>query len=222
MMRKTYWLPCILAAGCMMKTYPQAADAPPDEAAVLADVAHGAFRTSTDFAEVNAQEYTSSLAATSKINVWVNKIGFADYSGIEPEVSNSHHTVAPGPVIVREVFDMTGAVTKLTLMVKGPAGYNPTVGDFWFGVTNPDGTPMMDNGGQQMGKLTTCFACHQARASDGFLFGVPGAMRHGAAADGGAPPDDAGPHVADDAGEPVDMAGMGGGCKHHHCDGGQQ
>jgi hypothetical protein len=220
-MRKLYWLPCFFVAGCMAPTYPNSTDAPPDEAAVLADVAHGAFRTNTDFTEVNAQAYTSGLSATSKINVWVNKIGAADYEGIEPEVSNSHHTVAPGTVIVREVFDMTGTVTKLTLMVKGPVGYNSTVGDFWFGVTSPDGTPMMDNGEQQMGKLTACFSCHQTRAGDGFLFGVPMAMRHSTAADGGTSSLDAGPMVADDAGAPADMAMGGGGCHHHHCDGGQ-
>jgi hypothetical protein len=104
--------------------------------------------------------------------VWVTSADFQKYSRITPDQHGSGASVDSGTMIVREVLDAQGQVAKLTIMVKGPAGYNPSVGDFWFGVTQPDGTPLVDNGTKQLGKLTQCFGCHISRASDGYLFGV--------------------------------------------------
>jgi hypothetical protein len=49
----------------------------------------------------------------------------------------------------------------------------PTLGDWWFGVTDPAGVPITDATGLQVGKLTACHGCHIPRATDDFLFGVP-------------------------------------------------
>jgi hypothetical protein len=47
------------------------------------------------------------------------------------------------------------------------------VGDFAFGVTDPSGTPVDDDGGAPIwGKVQDCATCHETRASSGFLFGV--------------------------------------------------
>jgi hypothetical protein len=90
-----------------------------------------------------------------------------------PERKGSGVVVRPGTLLIREVLGPRGEVAKLTLIVKGPPGYNPDLADFWFGVTDPDGTPVVDNGVKQLGKLTECYSCHLARATDGYLFGVP-------------------------------------------------
>jgi hypothetical protein len=141
------------------------------------------------------------VAAQTSVNVWVTAADYASYTRISPDQSGSGASLAPGAMVVREVLGPDGAVAKLTLMMKGPPGYNPTVGDFWFGVTDPAGTPIVDNGVAQVGLLSQCFGCHVARASDGNLFGVSPAHRRGPGstpppssdgADGGAAPADMG------------------------------
>jgi hypothetical protein len=171
-----------------------------NEAAVLADVANG--------------PYPSAIGNSTNINVWVTAPDYLSYTRISPEHSGSGATVAVGTLLVREVRDMTGTVQKLTLMMKGPAGYNPDVGDFWFGVTQPDGTPMMDSGTPKLGKLAECFGCHIARAGDGYLFGVPASDRApiGGGVDGGVAHPDGG--LEPDAGTRPDDGGMG--CGHGH------
>jgi len=58
-------------------------------------------------------------------------------------------------------------------MGKGPAGYDPTLGDWWFGVTDASGAPLSDSSGEEVGRLTDCHSCHIPRATDDYLFGVP-------------------------------------------------
>jgi len=61
----------------------------------------------------------------------------------------------------------------VTLMAKMAAGYDSTLGDWWFGVTDPQGVPLSDANGPQVGRLTDCHSCHIPRATDDYLFGVP-------------------------------------------------
>ena len=68
--------------------------------------------------------------------------------------------------------------TEKELLVKHEPGYFPDVGDFAFGVTTPDGTPVnADDGTPIWGKVADCAQCHETRASSGFLFGVAAAHR---------------------------------------------
>jgi hypothetical protein len=78
---------------------------------------------------------------------------------------------------VRQVLEPDGGVAKLTLMVKGPPGYNPDLGDWWFGETDPSGTPLTSDAGVLMGRLSQCYSCHLTRNDDGYLFGVPSSDR---------------------------------------------
>ena len=153
-----------------------------DEQRILQSVANGAYRNSPMFAAVSQTAYPSAIAAAT-VNVWVTAADYAAYTRIAPDKSGSGSSLPPGAIVVREVLDANGAVAKVTLMAKGPAGYNPTVGDFWFGVIKPDGTPMVDNGVTQMGKVQACFGCHVPRASDGYLFGVPESDRRSGGGD---------------------------------------
>lgn len=174
-----------------------AADTAVDQSAVLAGIAHGEYHYNPQFVPVNRDAYPSAVAMTTRINVWVTSADAADYLRITPDAHDSGATVRPGTMLVREVLDASGQVAKLTLMVKGPPGYNPAVGDFWFGVTQPDGTPVVADGMEQMGKLDQCYSCHQTRAGDGFLFGVPAAHRMLPGAGGTVPPADAGTSAPD-------------------------
>jgi hypothetical protein len=63
-------------------------------------------------------------------------------------------------------------------MVKRATGFNPACGDWWFGVTDPQGNVLADASGvPQTGAIAECASCHIPRATDDFLFGVPSADR---------------------------------------------
>jgi hypothetical protein len=58
-------------------------------------------------------------------------------------------------------------------MVKGPAGFSPELGDWWFAVTDAEGVPMQTDAGTLTGPLVACSTCHLPRDADDYLFGVP-------------------------------------------------
>jgi hypothetical protein len=125
------------------------------------------------FTKINKATYASQIDATLSVNNLVSQ-AWRDYAAVHPDTTGSGITMPVGSLIIRQVVDATtGEVTQLTLMGKGPAGYDSTLGDWWFGVTDPSGAPLADGqGGYQVGKLTGCHGCHVPRAMDDFLFGV--------------------------------------------------
>jgi len=126
------------------------------------------------FARIDATAYKSALGDFT-IDVFINHQA-RDYSAIHPDGAGTNVTFDVGTLIVRKVYGATGAVEKITLMSKGPAGYDSTIGDWWFGVTDPSGVPLPDgNGGYQVGRLTECHGCHIPHANNDYLFGVPAA-----------------------------------------------
>lgn len=130
--------------------------------------------STTRMTKIDGAPYPSALGAFT-IDVYINRDA-RDYRNIHPDGAATHVTFDEGTLIVRKVLDATGAVTKITLMAKGPAGYAPTIGDWWFGVTDPSGAALPDgNGGFQVGKLTECYGCHVPHAANDYLFGVPAA-----------------------------------------------
>jgi hypothetical protein len=122
-------------------------------------------RSYRTFSRINKHSYPSSLGAFN-VNVFVHG-DVGPYRSIHPETTGTGTKVAVGTVIVREVLGASGEVTKLTLMAKGPAGYDDTLGDWWFGEADPQGNPT------RMGRLADCHGCHIPRASTDYLFGVP-------------------------------------------------
>jgi hypothetical protein len=193
-----------------------------DTAAILASIAGGAYATSSVFVEVTESPYPSAVATGSMIREWVSTSGAAEYEKVAPTVTGSNALIPPGTTIVRAVLDSTGTVQELTLMSKGPAGYNAALGDWWFGVTDPSGNPATTDAGLELGKLEGCFSCHIPRSGDDFMFGVPLDDRATvtAAPDAGGTTEDAGTDAGEaDAGKDAGMdsgsdSGYGGG--HHH------
>jgi hypothetical protein len=123
------------------------------------------------FARINRAPYASTVGMFD-INLYVNEDA-RSFRKIHPETSGSGVVMPVGTLIVRDVLDATGAVAKVTLMAKMAKGYDPTLGDWWFGVTDPHGVPLDDTSGPQVGRLTDCHSCHIPRATDDYLFGVP-------------------------------------------------
>lgn len=110
------------------------------------------------FTRINAKPYPSTLGAFD-INVYVR--GDArEYRGIHPDTAGTS-SIDVGTIIVREVLDANGRLSKLTLMAKGPRDYDPSLGDWWFAELGA------------VGRLIDCHSCHIPRAGDDYLFGVP-------------------------------------------------
>ncbi len=167
-----------------------------DEEAIFSSLAD--FRTSPAFVPVNQNTYESALGTGAAINVFVAADAFDSYSKIDADASGSGATVPEATLIIREVLDGPGGKLKtLTLMYKGPPGYNPDLADFWFGVADPKGAAIEENGIRKTGRLQECYGCHLSRAQDGYLFGVPASNRPGIA-----PPDDPPPADEPPAEEP--------------------
>jgi hypothetical protein len=143
----------------------------------------GMYRTSIKFRHVTAQRFASGAAKGSTIDLWITSSSEAAYAKIDPAQGGSRVKLARGAVIVREVVDANGDVKSATLMFKGQKGYNPALGDWGFGTIDASGK-------LKMGALKECFACHDARGSDDYLFGVPPESRSAGGgagtADGGA------------------------------------
>jgi hypothetical protein len=142
------------------------------ETPLLTKLPNREYARSSDFTQVNRLPYDTTVTPGAKINVWVSSEHFAQYSKITPNASDSGVHLPTGAIIIREVLDQSGNLTKLTLMSKGSAGWNPDLGDYWFGVTSPDGTPVEQNGKAMIARLSQCYSCHLGRVNDDYLFGV--------------------------------------------------
>ncbi len=167
----------LLLGGCLPGEQTQGGAV--DTTSVLDSISNATYRTDGSFKLMNPRPYASAVSGVANINIWVSAADYNDYAHIDPAVSGSGATVKPGTTIVREVIDDTGTTDTLTVIVKGPNGYNPVVGDLWFAVADPLGLPMNQSGYAMMGQLTQCFSCHETRAHDGYLFGVAKAARNG-------------------------------------------
>jgi len=163
--------------GCSLSTtQPENLSVGVDEAAIMSTL--GGHRDSPAFVRLNDAPYPTALGTGADINVYVSANAYVAYASIVPDKTGSGVNVPEGTLIVREVLEPSGAIKTLTLMYKGPAGYNPDLGDFWFGVTDAALAPVLDTAGaRKIGRVHECYSCHIPRASDGWLFGVPAEER---------------------------------------------
>jgi hypothetical protein len=128
-------------------------------------------------AHASAHAYPSDLVPDTDIDLWVSAEAAPTYAWISPDAEGSGKALPIGALIVRQVLDADGRVAKLTLMEKSVPEDNPTVGGWLFAVTDPAGVPLVEDGEVLSGALAQCASCHQARASDDYLFGVPADAR---------------------------------------------
>jgi hypothetical protein len=156
----------VLATACVSET-------PPIEDEDMTFLARAeSYRT---WRRINRAPYASGLKGT--INVYVSPEGADAYAGYHPDRADDARPIPEGTVIVREVLDATGAVTKVTMMAKGPRGYQPELGDWWFAVTDGNMVPQFGEDTWEIGRMPSCHSCHVPHANDDFVFGVPDAVR---------------------------------------------
>jgi len=163
----------MLFAGCVMGDPVNVIE---EDARLDGNAAHIA-STYQQYALVNAAPYASGLGAFD-INVFVSSEAAAEYKKIDPANTGSNVVLPPGSAIVRAVLNDDKTVAKLTMMVKGVPGYDPSLGDWWFSVTDTHGNPIPDDSGKpQMGRLEACHSCHIPREADDYLFGTPASTK---------------------------------------------
>jgi hypothetical protein len=167
-----------------------------DDSAILDAVAH--YRDPASFDHVSRGAYASALGGSSYIELYASSTAAVPYASIAPEVSGSAAKIPEGGIIVREVLDAMGIAQRLTVMAKGPAGYNPNVGDWYYAVTDLHGAPVLESGVPRTGRLIDCYGCHLPRASDDYLFGVPTIDRGGSGPTMPTPPQGGGTAVCGD------------------------
>jgi hypothetical protein len=137
------------------------------------------YQVAPAFTHVSTDRYASEIADDISIDVWISTEAAAAYLAIDPDLDGSRVELPDGTVIVREVHDLaSGELRKLTVMVKGPLGIVPELGDWWFAVTDANGAPLVDDSGAELaGAMPECQSCHLGRKDDGYLFGVPAPVR---------------------------------------------
>jgi hypothetical protein len=168
------WACCALLTAC---TLPPVTNVVDDEKQLLGALATGGYR-GWGWVQMNTTPFQSQLAPSAHVTMYVSTDAAAAYEAVTPDNPATTGPEFPvGGVIVREASDASGAVTLLTAMVKREAGYFPAVGDFFFGVSDPSGNPVTEEGALMWGKLDECASCHEGRAAAGFLFGVAAADR---------------------------------------------
>ena len=121
------------------------------------------------FAKINNAPFASQIAAND-VNVFASAPG---YASIHPDSTSTAVVFPTGTLLVRQVLGSDGSVAELTLMAKGPLSADPEVGDWLYGITDPDGVPLVGSAGSaELGQMPECHSCHVARAACGYVFGV--------------------------------------------------
>ena len=167
----------LFCGGCLSTIIPDHAPATTDDATVQLMLQRHDFE-GAGFVRVNRAPFASDLETGRVVTMYVSQGAEGAYEAVTPESEAAGPPFPVGGMIVRTSSDMSGNLLELTFMVKHEAGYFPEVGDFAFGVTDPDGTPQADADGNAIwGKVQDCALCHESRASAGFLFGVSAAHR---------------------------------------------
>jgi hypothetical protein len=158
----------LVLSGCLESLVPIH---PPnlDEVALRSELRAGAYHGDS-FRRVTTAPIHSELNGSDWVDVFITRASAAEYQ----KAGTGEPQIQTGTVIVRSVLDEAGNTKKLTVMAKNPAGYYPDGGDWLFGVTALDGTPLADDTGQPLwGRVAACAQCHESRRDHGWLFGVP-------------------------------------------------
>ncbi len=131
-----------------------------DEDAVVADALDYANLT-----RINLNPFFSQHSGVDEVNVYVLPNAVDDYKSIDPN-DPSAVTFAEGTLIVKEHIS-SGEATAVTIMFKGPAGYDPEHNDWWWGMSDLEGNLL--NAGPA---VSECVGCHIDVSGTDFVYGI--------------------------------------------------
>jgi hypothetical protein len=139
-----------------------------------------ATREYQSYVKVNRVPFPSA-ATGDNVSVWASPEAAHQYLALDPKSPALTAPLPNGSTLVREVFDGTGNVKTLTIIIQGFKGYNADVCDLFFAITSPSPSAsretLVDNGLTERGRIQTCAGCHAGNASAGCLLGVSASAR---------------------------------------------
>ncbi len=119
-----------------------------------------------DFASLekfNEAPLPSQHGLANRMNLWVDAGALSAYESL-----GAGTVFDEGTSIIKEQLNADGTLNSMAVMFKGPVGYAPDAGDWWFGVVNPDGSVVV--GGQP----GSCVGCHADVAEQDWAWGLEG------------------------------------------------
>ena len=120
-----------------------------------------------DFTKVNAAPIPGSQHAGEHVNVWVSNDALETYLSINPDDDTSTASFASGTMLVKEQLTGDGELSALTVMAKGPEGYDPETNDWWWARIETSGDVPFS------GNVSFCVGCHTpAKEATDWVFGV--------------------------------------------------
>ena len=137
-------------------------DPPVDEQAVLGR----AFDYKSELEQVNVMPEPGTHGDADTINYFAAAENVQLFLTIDPERTDQDVSFIEGSMFLKEHFDTAGEVIGFTVMYKGPPGYNPDGGD-WFWARVSEGAVT------HQGQIGFCVDCHTMVESTDFIYGVP-------------------------------------------------
>lgn len=133
-----------------------------DEDAIIAEAA----MFETALVKVNDQPFGSQHGLADTVNVYIDEDAADLYRTLDPEAPVDVD-LPEGTLIVKEHLDMAGEYDGYLMMYRGPEGYAPETGD-WFWARIDGGGNTQETG--PSGSVDFCISCHSPAPS--LVFGV--------------------------------------------------
>jgi hypothetical protein len=109
-------------------------------------------------------ELSETHSDAASVQVWGSSDVADIFAGIDPDDPTQDISFDEGTMFVKEHFDAAGDYVGLTMMYKGPEGYNEAGRDwFWARVRGDEVT--------HSGKVDFCLDCHAAAHNTDFVVG---------------------------------------------------
>lgn len=136
--------------------------APFDEAEVIA---LGGMYTS-ELVKINVDPFGSAHGLADTVNVYVNAEAEAAFRSLDPQAP-AEVDLPEGTLIVKEHLDDEQVYDGYLMMYRGPDGYAPQTGDWFWARIDASGTAQETG---PSGRVDFCINCHVPAPS--FVFGV--------------------------------------------------
>jgi len=109
-------------------------------------------------------EQFETHADAASVRVWASPSAVDLFNSINPNDPSQAVAFQPGTVFVKEHFDAAGAMFGLNIMYKGPSGYAPEDGDWYWIQRRGDQVT-------RFGQVEFCLDCHGAAINSDFVVG---------------------------------------------------
>ncbi|MEM9453970.1 MAG: hypothetical protein AAGF11_07310 [Myxococcota bacterium] len=109
-------------------------------------------------------ELSETHSDAASVRVWGSSSAAELFSSIDPDDPTQEVSFAEGDMFVKEHFDEAGEVNGLTVMFKGPEGYDPDARDwYWARIRGDELT--------HSGRVQWCIDCHEAAFNSDLVVG---------------------------------------------------